>query len=106
MMAEPAPAVGGWVWRENLQPLLEMASYLVAYRLDPMDLEAVSAGLDGSDADGDVWFEYPLGDVTLVLAVQRDGDEVLVKASGAQDGRFADRFALLLTVFASYRLHR
>jgi hypothetical protein len=98
----------GWVWQENVRPLLEMVAYLAAYRLDQSDLDAVAVGLVSSDADAEVWFEYPLGEdpqVKLSFAAAHDGDEVLIDAAFDERGeRFSDRVGLLLTVFSCYRV--
>jgi hypothetical protein len=86
-----------------------MTSELVRYRFDQWDEDAVSAGLEGSDAEADRWFEYSLDGesrVTLRCAVDVNASEhvlVDVELDGTSE-QFATQVALLIDVFSSYRV--
>jgi hypothetical protein len=80
-----ARLIDGWIYEKNVRPFFEAAVYVVAYRFDNADWDAVAHGLSTTDGEADRWFDYPLeGDKTVIVGVARDpgSSVVLVRASG------------------------
>lgn len=57
MPTETRGTMHGWIWRGNLLPFVETIADLVRYRLDDSGL---TAGVESSDADNDLWFTFVL----------------------------------------------
>ncbi|GII54832.1 hypothetical protein Pth03_32210 [Planotetraspora thailandica] len=105
MQAEPRGTMHGWIWRANLLPFAETIADLVRCRLDD---GALTAGIEGSDADDDSWFTFVLDGqprVEMHFARTRTDDTVLVDVElDGIDKPLEIRTALLLDVCNRYRL--
>lgn len=80
-----AGAVQDWIFEENLRPFFRFAAEQVEYDFDDLDWDAVVQGVKPTDAEADVWFEYPLaGSRELTVAAAHDpGSAVIhVRAEG------------------------
>lgn len=66
----------GWIWTDNLRPLLVELSLLVGYGFDDSDWIAVENGVGGTDSEAGPWFEYPVG---------RIGDNARLGTGGGRD---------------------
>jgi hypothetical protein len=76
----------GWIWTDNLLPLLLELAQLAGYRFDDSDWIAVEHGVRETDSETGPWFEYPLGRVWVALALEPGADEMVsVKAEGASE---------------------
>jgi hypothetical protein len=74
----------GWVWTDNLRPLLVELARLVGYRFDESDWIAVEHGVRGTDSEAGPWFGYPVGRLSVAMAVEPGADETAwVKLDGA-----------------------
>ena len=99
----------GWVWRTNTRPFFESVAGLVGYSFDQLDLDAVTTGLEGSDAELEDWFEYPLvGRSTLTVRCASDvgaDEHVLVEIdlAGVTE-QVAAKLEVLLDVFSAYEV--
>ncbi|MEV6373812.1 hypothetical protein [Micromonospora musae] len=103
MPTEPRGTMHGWIWRANLLPFVETIADLVRYRLDDSEL---TAGVESSDADNDLWYTFVLdGQPRVEMHFAGTGDQVLVDVElGGTDESFEIRAALLLDLCSSYRL--
>ncbi len=78
----------GWIWTDNLRPLLVELGLLVSYRFDDSDWIAVEYGLAGTDSESGPWFEYPIGHLMAKMALEPGADEmtsVLVEGATAAE---------------------
>jgi hypothetical protein len=76
----------GWIWADNLPPLLVELALLAGYRFDDSDWLAVERGLRGTDSEAGPWFEYPLGRISVAVALEPGADEmVAAKLDGASE---------------------
>jgi hypothetical protein len=67
----------GWIWADNLRPLLtELPSWPV-YRFGDADWTAVEHSLRGTDSQAGPWLEYPLGRVSATVAFEPGADEMV-----------------------------
>lgn len=105
MPTEPRGAMHGWIWRANLLPFVETIADLVRYRLDDSGL---TAGVERSDANNDLWFTFMLhGQPRVEMHFAGTDDQVLVDVElDGTDESFEIRAALLLDLCSSYRLTR
>ena len=67
----------GWIWADNLRPLLTELALLAGYRFGDSDWIAVEHGLRGTDSQAGPWFEYPLGSVSVAVAFEPGADEMV-----------------------------
>lgn len=89
-----ARAVQGWVWEANVIRLMRHLSRMVAYEFDDLDQGAVEQGVQGSDADLDRWYAYPLvgeRQLNIELAREVEMSPVQVRVSGDLDEVLAAR---------------
>lgn len=77
----------GWLWTENLRPLLEILSSLVSYGFDDLDWTAIEAGIVGTDSETSVWFEYPLAAATVHIAHELGAEEMVSVRIDGVEGR-------------------
>jgi len=87
-MTTPRVIASSWVPTGNVRPLAATLSLWVAYDFDETDWSAISYGLEGTDADADRWFSYPIvgsPELTLVLARHLDADPVMVRVEAPPD---------------------
>ncbi len=76
----------GWIWTDNLRPLLMELAVLSGYQFDDSDWIAVEHGMRGTDSEAGPWFEYPVGHLSVTAAFEPGADEmVAVKVGGASD---------------------
>ena len=76
----------GWIWADNLRPLLVELSLLAGYRFGDSDWIAVEHGLRGTDSETGLWFEYSLGRVSVAVAFEPGADEMVsVHLDGASE---------------------
>ncbi|MFC8371022.1 MULTISPECIES: hypothetical protein [unclassified Streptomyces] len=101
-MTEP---ITGWIMGRNLRGFLELLSRYVGCTFDETGWETVEAGVhDTDDEASDGWYSYPLvgTDATLRVSLARavGGQEVSVRAAGAQTPELRLRADTLLSAFA------
>ena len=60
----------GWIWTDNLRPLIAELAQLVGYQFDDGDWLAIEHGIQGTDSEADRWFEYPVGSMVVLLALE------------------------------------
>lgn len=74
----------GWIWTDNLRPLVAELAQLVGYQCDDGDWLAIEHGIQGTDSETDRWFEYPVGSMAVLLALEPGADEMVqVRVDGA-----------------------
>jgi hypothetical protein len=99
--------VDGWVWPENVQPMLRLLSGYIGYAFDDSDWQAVEAALPETDADDhDAWYAYPLlgsPPLTVALAQNVGAEPVAVRVSGARDAVLSARISTVLDALADMR---
>ncbi|MEU7281596.1 hypothetical protein AB0A69_22910 [Streptomyces sp. NPDC045431] len=98
--------VGGWIWKSNLRPFLELLSRYAAYDFDATDWETVALAVEETDDErSECWYAYPLvGDVheiAVLLARAVGGEEVSVTVRGTMTAGLQLRADTLLSAFAS-----
>jgi hypothetical protein len=76
----------GWIWTANLRPFLEVVGRLVTYKLEDWDWDAVSFGIESTDSERGPWFEWPIGDATVLLALEPGADEMVMVSVRRIDG--------------------
>ncbi len=95
----------GWIRRANLLPFVETIADLIGSELND---GALTAGVEGSDADDDSWCTFVLDGqprVEMRFARTRTDDTVLVDVELDGIGEPLEiRAALLLDVCSRYRL--
>ncbi|GGU71384.1 hypothetical protein [Lentzea flava] len=74
--------VSGYVFEDNLGKVVEHVAWCAGYRWDDLDDGAVEAGLKATDEDADVWFDYPIGALTLHLTRDHGGSMIRVRVTG------------------------
>ncbi|MEU4421828.1 hypothetical protein AB0F81_14475 [Actinoplanes sp. NPDC024001] len=76
MSTEPSGTMHGWILRTNLRPFVAEIAEVIRCR---EDLTALTAGVDGSDADNDQWCTVVLdGDVRVEAHFARTTDGQLL----------------------------
>jgi hypothetical protein len=76
----------GWIWTDNLRPLLMELALLVGYQFDDSDWIAVEHGMQGTDSEAGPWFEYPVGNLLVTAAFEPGADEMVsVNLEGASE---------------------
>jgi hypothetical protein len=76
----------GWIWTDNLRPLLVELAILADYHFDDSDWIAFEHGIQGTDTDAGPWFEYPVGRLSVTAAFETGADEMVsMKVAGASE---------------------
>lgn len=65
----------GWVWADNLRPLLVELGLLAGYQFDDSDWLAVEHGITATDCEAGPWFDYPVGHFHVSIALEPGADE-------------------------------
>jgi hypothetical protein len=71
----------GWIWTDNLRPLLVELATLAGCHFDDSDWIAFEHGMQGADTDAGPWFDYPVGHLSVTAAFE----------TGAEPFRFCGR---------------
>ena len=50
--------LANWVFADNLRPFLLSLGWFVGYAFDEDDWSAIRRGIEGTDEEGDLWFDY------------------------------------------------
>jgi hypothetical protein len=96
-----------WIWKDNLRPFLEFASFRAGYEFDELDWEAVRYGMGKTDADADAWFAYSLeGDRTVEIAAANDPEGSIIQLRLKADRRTLAALDAATTLMAEYVLRR
>jgi hypothetical protein len=66
----------GRVWTDNLRPVIETVAHLLGYRFDDSDWSAFEAGLPSTDSEREPWFEYPLAEASVEVALEPGAEEM------------------------------
>lgn len=94
----------GWIWTDNLRPLVAELAQLVGYRFDDGDWLAIEHGIQGTDGEAGRWFEYPVGSMVVLLALEPGADEMVrVRVDGAA-GSQTERISWLAGLLRSWHL--
>jgi hypothetical protein len=76
----------GWIWTDNLRPLLVELGLLAGYRFDDSDWIAVEYGITATDSEAGRWFDYPVGQMRVSIALEPGADEMAsVSVGGATE---------------------
>ena len=75
----------GWIWTDNLRPLLVEIGQAVGYRFDESDWIAVGHGLAMTDSEAGPWFDYPIGHILVSTAKESGAGLVMVRVDEATD---------------------
>lgn len=67
----------GWIWTANLRPFVQVLSRDVGYQFDASDWIAIEFGLGGTDSEAGPWFDYPIGGLTLSVALEPGACEMV-----------------------------
>ena len=75
----------GWIFDDNLPAFCALVAAAFKYPWDDGDQTAVDHGLTTTDADADLWFDYPIVPIaadgpvaTLEVAADHDGGVILL----------------------------
>jgi len=94
--------IAGWIEGANTWLAVFYIARLVGYDFDDCDWQAIALGLEGTDADADRWFDYPLVGkmpVQLLLARHVDAEPVMVTVLGNLDDVLAARIETALDIY-------
>ncbi len=99
-------AAEGWIWNENVQPLLALLARYAGYDFDDTDWQTVELGLEATDDEHpDRWYSYPLvgsdHHVEVHLAHAVGGDEISVRVAGTCNPELLLRADTLIAAFAT-----
>lgn len=95
--------VGGWVWEQNVERLLRHLAQYAGYGFDDSDWSAVETGLQPTDEEQGLWFDYPLvGERHLAVHLARNTGAVpvSVRVTGDLDEVLTARVETLLAVLS------
>ena len=74
----------GWIWTDNLRPVLVELAILAGCHFDDSDWIAFEHGMQGTDTEAGPWFDYPVGHLSVTAAVETGADEMVsMKVAGA-----------------------
>jgi hypothetical protein len=93
-----------WIKEENLRAWLEIVAGALAYDFDDDDWDAVRFGIASTDVEKDTWYDYPLGDATVRVAL--DPGSVVVAISLDDAEQIAPQTALATSIAQQYLLSR
>jgi hypothetical protein len=80
----------GWIWTDNLRPLLVEIGLLASYPFEESDWIAVDHGLAMTDSEAGPWFDYPVGHIMVGMALEPGaGEMVSVRIDAATDTELA-----------------
>jgi hypothetical protein len=94
----------GWIWTDNLRPVLEQASLLLGYSFDDSDWTAVDFGLSGTDSEQGPWFDYPVGPSTLHVALEPGASEMVQVLLDGVPKRVAARLEWTSSLMRDYHV--
>ncbi len=105
----PNTLVSNWVCPESVRALVSFVSHLVGYRFDDADWVAIEFGIEGTDAERDLWFSYPIVGVPTVeiaFAAEPEADPVHVRlqSSAPVEHDLLIRLETTLEIFNAYDL--
>lgn len=97
----------GWIWSDNLRPLLEILSHAVAYAFDDSDWAAFEAGMADTDSERGPWFEFPVAGVLVRAALEPGAGEMTSIVVDGVDEATSERLAWTGALLRDYHLaHR
>lgn len=97
--------ISGWVYEENLKPLLETVSLFVDYHFGSWNWLAISNGLIETDAEQDQWYEYQLiGSRTVDLKMANDSGSSVVMIQLQSEPKIEEKIQIAAALFQHYRV--
>lgn len=95
----------GWIWPCNLRPRFTELAMLENYQFDDSDWLAIGQGVIGTDSEAGRWFSYPVGSLTIWLALEPGADEMIsVKVDGAEDDPERQQIGWLAGITRNWQL--
>lgn len=95
----------GWIWTDNLRPLVFEIALLAGYEFDDPDWIAVEHGMGGTDSEAGPWFEYQVGCVLVTAAFEPGANEMVsVKVDGATEAE-AEKIRWLGNLMRNWHLN-
>ena len=99
--------VTNWILTNNLEPFCNVLSGFCDYRFDDADWDAISFGIRETDAEQDVWFDYPLeGTKPALLSIALDPGSSVVFVKVSSDIGIEAQAKTLVEIATDYRLVR
>lgn len=92
----------GWIWTENLRPLVEILGVLVGYPVDDSVWAAFEVGLTGTDSEQGPWFDFPIGASTLRVAYEPEAWEMVMVAVDDADNALLERLVWTADLLRCY----
>lgn len=95
----------GRMWTNNLRPFAVELARMAGYPFSDSDWIALEHGIRETDAEDSHWFEYPLGRLTIRVALESGANEmVIVSVSGAPTGNEQQRIGWLGDIMRDWHL--
>lgn len=74
--------VSGYIFEDHLTKVVEHVAWCAGHRWNELDGGAIESGLQATDEDAGVWFDYPVGALTLHLTHDPGGSMISVRITG------------------------
>ena len=94
----------GWIWTGNLRPLMVELALLAGCEFDGSDWIAVERGVQRTDSKAGPWFTYPVGPMTVELALEPGADEMIMVKIGGLTGILQVQVDLLGSIMRNWHL--
>lgn len=66
-----------WTWKHKLGAVLTMLSLVMSRSFSPEELAYVKYELTGSNYDEGKWFDWPIGELSLKMATDKDDPDII-----------------------------
>jgi hypothetical protein len=94
-----------WIYESNLRPFLSIVFDFVEYEFDESDLQAVEHGLQGTDVEQNIWFDYDLNTKKgLLIALAHDDNSSVIFVKTKSTSEIEAKIAVVLDIMGNYHL--
>ena len=94
----------GWIWTDNLRPLLTEIGLLVEYRFDDSDWTAFQAAILETDSEAGRWFDYQIRHILVSVALEPGADEVASVRTDAATEAELEKIRWLISLMQNWHL--
>ncbi|WP_448266650.1 hypothetical protein [Nostoc sp. DSM 114159] len=92
-----------WIFDKNLKPLIEILAMFCDCKIDQDDLDTIYSGVQKTDYEKDVWFEYEYTG-SLKFKVAQDVGSCVIFVDVLADEGLEAKVAVAIEILQIYRL--
>jgi len=94
-----------WIFDTNLEPFLNVLSWMVKYKFEYWDWEVISNGVLHTGVEADKWYDYEFsGEITVKMRIARDVGSSVVWVDVDLPDKYQATYKIVTETFCNFLL--